>query len=58
MNAWVVGLTTFLCVLGSALGGMVLQRLLPEHHLSADSRDVVKVVTGLIGRCPRWCWGC
>ena len=48
MSAWAVGLTTFLCVLGSALGGMCLRRLLPEHHLSAESIDVVKVVTGLI----------
>jgi hypothetical protein len=31
-----------------ALLGLYLARLLPEHHLSADSRDVVKLVTGVV----------
>lgn len=33
---------------GGALAAMLGRRLLPEHHLSADSRDVVKVGMGLI----------
>lgn len=48
MSAWAVGMATFVCVFGGALAGLALQTALPEHHLSADSRDVVKVVTGLM----------
>src|SRR6516225_4825563 len=36
-------------VFGGALLGMALRGLLPEHHLSPDSRDVVKLGMGLIG---------
>ena len=38
----------FACVFGGALLGMFLRTVLPEHHLREDSKDVVKVVTGLI----------
>jgi hypothetical protein len=43
-----VALIVFACVFGGALLGMVLRGLLPEHHLRADSLDVVKLGTGLI----------
>src|SRR5215472_16418748 len=36
------------CVFGGTVLGMVLRRLLPENHLSADSKDVVKLGMGLI----------
>ena len=36
------------CVFGGALLGMFLSTVLPEHHLSEASKDVVKLVTGLI----------
>jgi hypothetical protein len=36
------------CVFGGALLGMALRVLLPEHHLSSDSRDTVKLGTGMI----------
>src|SRR5262249_19089834 len=39
----------FACVAGSAVGGMLLRRLLPEHHLSAESQELMKLGTGLIG---------
>jgi len=42
--AWVV----FACVFGSALLGLFLHSALPEHHLSADSKDVVKLGIALI----------
>ena len=48
MSASAIALLTFLCVFGGALAGLGLRAALPEHHLSADSRDVVKVVTGLM----------
>ena len=34
------------CSFGAALVGMVLHIKLPDHHLDADSRDVVKLVMG------------
>jgi hypothetical protein len=37
------------CLFGGALLGTMLRARLPEHHLSADSKDVVKVGVGLIG---------
>jgi hypothetical protein len=38
----------FACIFGGALLGMFFRIVLPEHHLSADSKDVVKVGMGLI----------
>ncbi|MFO1079384.1 MAG: hypothetical protein U1E23_01980 [Reyranellaceae bacterium] len=40
--------TAFALILGSALTGMILRHLLPEHHLSGDSKDVIKLATALI----------
>jgi len=39
----------FLCVFGGALLGMFLRAALPEHHLSAESRDIIKLWMGLVG---------
>ncbi len=36
------------CVFGAGLSGMALRRFLPEHHLNDASKDVVRVVTGLV----------
>ena len=38
----------FGAVFGGALVGMILHAWLPEHHLGADSKDVVKLGMGLI----------
>ena len=38
----------FACVFGGALGGMFLRVVLPGHHLSEDTKDVVKLGMGLI----------
>ena len=43
-----VGAIVFACVLGSALITMLLRQLLPESHLSAESKDVVKLGIALI----------
>jgi hypothetical protein len=43
--SWIV----FGVVFGGALVGLALRALLPEHHLSQDSRDVVKLGMGLLG---------
>jgi hypothetical protein len=39
----------FACVAGGAMLGLFLRTVLPAHHLSAESRDVVKLGMGLIG---------
>ena len=36
----VIGWIVFACVFGSALIGMSLHRVLPEHHLASESKDV------------------
>jgi hypothetical protein len=38
----------FALVFGSALLAMLVQRVLPEHHLSTESKDVVKLGVALI----------
>src|SRR5262245_46427815 len=38
----------FACVFGSALLGMLLRPVLPMEHLSADSKDVMKMAMGLV----------
>src|SRR5262245_36121100 len=48
MSATVISCIAFACVLGGALFGMLLRASLPEHHLSTDSKDFVKLGTGLI----------
>src|SRR5271154_7129610 len=39
----------FACVLGGMALGMFLRNRLPGHHLSGDTKGVVKLGTGLIG---------
>ncbi|MGA7223645.1 MAG: hypothetical protein WBX16_12355 [Candidatus Acidiferrales bacterium] len=39
----------FACVVGGAVLGSALRVVLPEHQLSADSRDAVKLGMGLVG---------
>ena len=48
MTPTVIALIVFACVFGGALLGMVLRLLTPEHHLSQDSQDVIKLGMGLI----------
>lgn len=48
MNALAVALIAFACIFGGALLGLFIRSLLPDHHLSDASRDVVKLGAGLI----------
>jgi Protein of unknown function (DUF4239) len=43
-----VGCIVLACVFGGALLGMAIHTILPEHHLNADSKDVIKLGMGLI----------
>jgi hypothetical protein len=49
MSSLTICCIIFACLLGGTLLGMLLRARLPEGHLSAESRDVVKVGMGLIG---------
>ena len=46
MSSFAIASIVFGCSLGAALIGMVLHVKLPDRHLDADSRDVVKLVMG------------
>jgi hypothetical protein len=48
MDTAFTALTVFACLIAAALLGTVLRRVLPEQHLSADSRDVIKLAIGLV----------
>jgi hypothetical protein len=43
-----MALIVFVCVFGGALLGMLLRVVMPEHHLSEESKDVIKLGMGLI----------
>ncbi|MGC1676407.1 MAG: hypothetical protein WA740_02640 [Candidatus Binataceae bacterium] len=43
MSATDIGVVVLACVFGGALLGMGLRPILPDHHLSADSKDVIKL---------------
>jgi hypothetical protein len=43
-----IGGIVFACAFGGALVGMLLRAVIPDPHLSGDSKDVVKMGTGLI----------
>jgi hypothetical protein len=43
-----IGAIVVACIFGSALLGIGLRRLLPEHHVGDDAKDIVKLGLGLI----------
>ena len=48
MSSRSISLIIFACVFSSALAGFVLGKILPDRHLDSDSKDIVKLATGLI----------
>jgi hypothetical protein len=48
MNALAAAAIVFAFVFGGAALGMLLRGILPAHHLSDESRDVVRLGTGLV----------
>ena len=48
MNPTLTSLIVFGCLVGAALAGRTIRRLLPDHHLSSDSRDGIKLALGLV----------
>jgi hypothetical protein len=49
MNALLISFLVFALTFGGALVGVIVRPLLSESHLHPDSKDVVKLATGLIG---------
>jgi hypothetical protein len=48
MSPLAISSVLFACIFGVAVAAMLLRRVLPEHHLSADSKEVVKLGMGMI----------
>lgn len=48
MNTTLTALIVFACLIAAVLLGRALRRLLPEGHVTADSRDAIKLAMGLV----------
>src|SRR5260370_7280912 len=48
MSPRAISLIVFACIFGGAVVGIWLRSVLPEHHLSADSRTTVNLGIGLV----------
>ena len=48
MGPIAIALIVFVCVFGGALFGMFMSTLLPRHHLNDASKDLVRLVMGLV----------
>jgi hypothetical protein len=48
MNTTLTAVIVFGCLVGAVLVGRALRRLLPKEHLTADSRDTIKLAMGLV----------
>jgi hypothetical protein len=48
VSALAISLIVFACVLAGAALGMVLREVLPKHHVSEESKDIIKLGTGLL----------
>jgi magnesium-transporting ATPase (P-type) len=48
MSALTISLIAFACIFGGTLIGMFLRTALPEHHLSDESKDGLKLGIGMI----------
>ena len=48
MTPLMMSLVIFACIAGGTILGTILRRMLPDHHLAAESRDMVKIGAGLI----------
>src|SRR5258705_4139671 len=48
MNPNVIALLAFLGIFGAALLGMRIRTALPEHHLSQETKDTVRLGMGLV----------
>jgi hypothetical protein len=49
MSPMAMSVIAFVCIFAGALLGMFLRSRMPGHHLSGDTKEVVRLGTGLIG---------
>ena len=49
MSIITISLIVFACVFGGTILGMVLHAVLPSHHLTSESKDIVKLGMGMVG---------
>ena len=49
MSSTTISLIVLACVFGGALLGIFLHAVLPQHHLSNETKDIVKLGMGLVG---------
>jgi hypothetical protein len=48
LNSTIVGLVAFFSTFGAALAALYIRERLPAHHVEGESKDLVKLVMGLI----------
>src|SRR6266498_1259021 len=48
MNSTIATAIVFACLFGAGLLGMRVRAALPEHHLTADTKDAVRIGMGLV----------
>src|SRR5690349_15422606 len=48
MKDILIGLAVFAIIFGGAVLGMLLGKVLPDQHLSTDSRDSIRIVMGML----------
>jgi uncharacterized membrane protein (DUF485 family) len=48
MGSVAISLVAFACIFGGTLLGMFVRNILPEHHVSDESKDAVKMGIGMI----------
>ena len=49
MTASVAGAMAFACLIAATGVGLLIPRRLPDHHLSPEARDVIKLSTAIVG---------
>jgi hypothetical protein len=49
MSSTIISLIVLACVFGGALFGIFLHAVLPQHHLTNETKDIVKLGMGLVG---------
>jgi hypothetical protein len=48
MSGMTIALISASCIFGGTLVGLTLRKMLPEHHLSEESKDAIKIGAGMI----------
>lgn len=49
MSPLAISFIVLLCIFGSAIAGLLLRPRLPDEHLNAETKEVVKLVIGIVG---------